>query len=188
MASPIYRQITGPTPEELDAARAYQAESGFFHLGYQGAHDFALINFRCYEKLLFSGKLASLITATRQRYELIDNVTLYSGHGNGTGTTGALSHAEFSRFKNIKWRYPGITSTSQVRVVAEDCALKRRNHPILLEFRLKSEFRLFPMDTLGQGHEMEFLIPPTECVIMDAAVISIRDAPNVLHLVLQPFR
>lgn len=33
----------------------------------------------------------------------------------------------------------------------------------------------------GQGNEMEFLIPPTECVIINAAVISIREAPNVLH-------
>jgi hypothetical protein len=159
-----------------------------FHLFYQNQGNLALDNYRDYVRFLESGKLALLASVT-SKYELVRDLTVYSGHGNGAGILGSFGSRELERFTGLRWQYPGITSTSSVRGVAEDALLKRQGNPLLLEFRLGPGFRLFPMAETGQDHEFEFLLPPDfPCAVMSAEQIPVRDRANVLYFILQPIR
>jgi hypothetical protein len=187
MVPQIYKRITEPTREEIQAARAYRTESGFFQLACQSNHCMALDALEPFQRFLRSNKLLLLRSATSLRYQLTRNATLYSGHGNRVGTVGALGANEVECFRNMTWKYSGFTSTSSQREVAETFALARRTQPVLLEFHLAPGFRLFPMDETGEGHEQEYLLPPSvPCVILEASNKRIREVDNVLHLILQP--
>ncbi|MGA3062105.1 MAG: hypothetical protein ABSD90_02635 [Methylocystis sp.] len=98
MPDVAYRAIAELTDAEIEAARAYGAESGFFHLACQADHRVALDRFRPYQDFLCSGKLAALESAACSRNELTADATLYSGHGNGAGVVGSLGHNDPERF------------------------------------------------------------------------------------------
>ncbi len=182
----MYQQITPPTPAEIEAASAYRSESGMFHLFYQSHGNLALDQYGGYAEFLKSGKLALLASVT-QKYELLRDARLYSGHGNGAGVLGTFGSSDLDRLTGLRWQYPGITSTSLEREVAEDTLVKRQGNLVLLEFRLCPGFRLFPMAATGQDHEFEFLLPPNfPCAVLSAERIQVRDRANVLCLVLQP--
>jgi hypothetical protein len=187
MPALIYQQITAPTPEEREAALAYQAESGFFHLATQGNYDMRLAEFGAYQRFMSTNQLQLLVRATNSRFELTQNAILYSGHGNGVGTLGALAGNEVQRFRGMRWQYFGFISTSSVREIAEDFVRGRlRQYPVLLEFHLEAGFRLFPMGETGQGHEQEYLLPPNvHYTILEARTVGIGDV-NVVHLILVP--
>jgi hypothetical protein len=181
MEMKIYRQIDTLTNAEKEAAQAYRSESGFFHLAAQADHSMALAEFEDYGRFALSGKPLALKAATSSRYELTTDVTLYSGHGSGTGVLGALGHSDVAQFKGMTWRYRGFTSASPVKEIAEKFV------PVLLEFRLAAGFRLLPMQVLGSNFEVEFLLPSNvPFTIIEASRVTIGDVSNVLHLVLKP--
>jgi hypothetical protein len=191
MEMKIYRQIDTLTNAEKEAAQAYRSESGFFHLAAQADHSMALAEFEDYGRFALSGKPLALKAATSSRYELTTDVTLYSGHGSGTGVLGALGHSDVARFKGMTWRYRGFTSASPVKEIAEKFVWTRAKSagdvPVLLEFRLAAGFRLLPMQVLGSDFEVEFLLPSNvPFTIIEASRVTIGDVSNVLHLVLKP--
>jgi hypothetical protein len=160
-----YRKLDDLNEEETNAARAYGAESGFFHLALQADFSLVLGEFHAFGDFQQSGKLQNLLSATK-KYALTTSLTLYSGHGNGAGIVGALGHTEAERFIGTVWQYRGFTSTSSIQHIAEEFLWKRARHqndtPVLLEFRLPVGFRLLPMAVLGPDmtNENEFLLPP----------------------------
>ncbi len=186
MPDVAYRQIAELTDAEIEAARAYGAESGFFHLACQADHSMALAEFRHYQDFLCSGKLAALASATRSRCELTGDVTLYSGHENDAGVVGSLGHNDPARFVGLTWQYRGFTSTSSRKDEAEEAVATRVATPVFLGFRLPAGLRLLPMkDFASLSHEAEFLIPPSvPFEIIDASRAIVGKVQNVLYLVL----
>jgi hypothetical protein len=136
-----------------------------FHLSTQS--DFSLVfgEVPALFKFQSSGKLALLKSAT-EKFELIEPVTLYSGHGNGAGALGGLGHSEASQFVGMAWEYRGFTSTSSTREIAESFLWKNARHPsttpVLLQFNLSSGSKMLPMAELGADmtSEKEILLPP----------------------------
>ncbi len=190
MPDVAYRQIAELTDAEIEAARAYGAESGFFHLACQADHSMALAEFRHYQDFLCSGKLAALASATRSRCELTGDVTLYSGHENDAGVVGSLGHNDPARFVGLTWQYRGFTSTSSRKDEGEEFIYTRVAAviatPVFMEFYVPAGVRLLPMKGLaGLSHEAEFLIPPrVPFEIIAASRATVGKVQNVLHLVL----
>lgn len=179
-----YREIAPPTDEELRAARAYYAESGFFHLAAQGAHNKVLDGFLQYQEFLRSGKLLALCSAT-SKYELTRSITVFSGHGNSVGAVGALGKSDPRSLTGLTWQYAGFISSSTQRDVAETAMGARVGiTKAFLQFQLPIGFRLFPMEVLGADctDEGEFLLPAH----VPFSIIEATCNVNVLHLVLAP--
>ena len=186
MPDVAYRAIAELTKAEIEAARAYGAESGFFHLACQADHSMALDTFLPYQDFLRSRKFEALERATRSRFELTAGATLYSGHGNGAGVVGSLGHNDPERFCGLTWQYRGFTSTSSRKDKGEEFVERRVAMPVFLEFRLPAGFRLLPMKELvSLSHEAEFLIPPrVPFQIIAASRVTVENVQNVLHLTL----
>src|SRR5262249_34008720 len=102
---------------EKAAARAYGAESGFFHLAVQCDHSLALKEWSPYHAFLGSGKLLALRRAA-SKYELTGERTVYSGHANGFGIIGSLGDSDAALFVGLTWTYRGFTSTTADRAAA----------------------------------------------------------------------
>lgn len=184
-AMALYRKIADLTPDEIVAAKAYGAESGFFHLACQGSHNMALTDFKPYQDFLKTQETADLQSATSTRYELTTEITVFSGQGSGVGVVGALGHRDPTRLQGLTWRYRGFTSTSIRRCEAEKFLNNRKtDRAVLLEFRLSSGFRLLPLEVLGVdwAGEGEFLIPAN---ITFSIVRANTSANGYLHLRLE---
>ncbi|HEY1934093.1 MAG TPA: hypothetical protein VGG99_18955 [Acetobacteraceae bacterium] len=193
MADVMYEKTNDPTPAQIEAARAYSSESGFFHLACQADHSMALVEFGPFQSFCQSGKLLALKQAASSCFPLTADALVYSGHGNGVGVVGGLGHSGISYFKQMTWRYRGFTSTTSRKDKAEHFVATRAkvsaDVPVFLEFRLPTGFFLFPMETLGSDRtdEAEFLLPPQSSFkIIEASRIPIGRVRDVVHFVLVP--
>jgi hypothetical protein len=191
--NPKYEKIADLTPDEIKAARAYGSESGFFHLACQADHSMALGSFQPYQDFCNSGKLVALKQAASSRFRLTEQLTVYSGHGNGFGVVGGFGSNNPSSFEKMSWKYKGFTSTSVSKLTAEHFLEVRAKSPldtpVFLEFRLPVGFHVLPMAELGPDstHEGEFIIAPQVSFdIAQSYRTSVAGVDAVLYLILTP--
>jgi hypothetical protein len=182
-----------PTALEIQAARAYGADSGHFHLALAADHTMVLTTFQDHQEFLVSGKLGALKKATAECFALEDTTSLFSGHGNGAGVFGSFAHNNINNFRGMIWSYRGFTSTSYTRGQAEAFLTKRAKYasdtPVMLEFCLPAGYHVFPMSCLGADmtNEGEFLLSSgLEYEIVDAQIITVAERNDVRHLILKP--
>lgn len=164
------------TEEERAAVTDYYAEATYFHACAQGwsgpLGDSPKLS-------AFMERVAGLVTridAAIQKFEVATPCEVYFGSGSGYSCVGSLAGSP-ERFIGLSYQYPGYTSTSVHREVAEDFVRARAGGsllPVLLRISLPCGVRVLPIDEVtGQCGEGEVLLPRN-------VRFTIKDASNVL--------
>ncbi|MGJ5078525.1 ADP-ribosyltransferase [Bradyrhizobium sp. HKCCYLS3013] len=183
------RLIDQLTQQEMDAGKAYGADSKFFHGCWQDRQDDLVYHpdyaafARTYAQV--SGALDSAVAKSI----LQEDLTVYSGYGRGYSILGSLT-GDAVKFVGLVYQYPGFISTSTNQRIAEDKFLRvgasAGTRPTFLEFKLLKGQIALDMNAVGITGELEYLLPRrTPFSIVDAKETRVQDVDDaVLHLIL----
>jgi len=176
--------------EEVKACESYQTDATFLHACTQGwsgqfpgDETFQAFLSRC-------TRLAANLRSAIDKFEVDEPGVVYSGHGLGISVLGSLVGRP-AQFIGLEYSYPGFTSTSEDRSVAEKFLRSRASGgrlPVILEINLKSGQKALPFSRVTSGvGEGEVLLPPGALFkIIDAQIIKIDQVEQkVLHLTLE---
>ena len=172
------------TAQEREACSHYYASSVFLHACAQGwSGEFAdSAKFQAF--LVESPTLVNGLDEALKKFVVSSAGTVFAGHAKGFSVLGSLLFDSPDFYRNSVYCYPGYTSTSYIREIAED-RLSGGGRPVLLEFKLREGLNALPMDeATGQCGEFEVLLPRSaKFRVEDACSITIR-GQHVLHLFL----
>jgi hypothetical protein len=177
------------TDDERRACAEYSASATFLHACAQG-WEIELPNYGQLDEFVAQreGDLRRRLDSAIQKFELAADGTVFSGHGRPFSLVGCL-FGQPGQFVGLRYRYPGYTSTSSERGVAEANLRPRatRGTPVLLEFHLKRGQRILPVPAVVRAGEAEYVLGRREQFnIVDAGTAIVEAvAEPVLHLVLE---
>jgi hypothetical protein len=179
-------QLTEP---ERGACTDYYADATFLHACAQGwSGEFRdSPQFRSFVEKC--PQLVKHLDLAIQKFEMSADEIVFSGHGRGISVIGSLSGPP-GAFIGLRYCYPGYTSTSEDRGIAENFLRAKASGaktPVLMEFHLKKGQRILPVSMVTrQGGEVEYLLGRSvEFEIANADSVRIQGVDqDILHLVL----
>jgi hypothetical protein len=175
---------------ERAACTEYRSDATLLHACTQGWSGEFNDSPRMQSMIKRAAQLSGLLDSAIQKFALIGDGSVYSGHGRGFSVVGSLLGVPRT-FIGLSYRYPGYISTSADRGTAENFLRTRAGKvgtPVLLQLTLKKGQRLLPMNiATEQDDEAEYLLERNLAFkVIDAEFAKIDGVDRcALHLVLQ---